>query len=285
MNTLSLYSDRLSLFQVNENNELVLKAIIPPTQLEQFDPALKFIITIADSGDPVLTYNQTFNIPITNIDIVADELPTVAITDMHLSENSKAGTVIGRLFYVNETSPENMYMSIEDNFENLFEIQNGTYLVLAKDFTTADTNSVFITVKVTDTVNLDFSLSKIALLVQRTCVDHQEMCKENEKCVVYNNTYSECECQQDFQKISDGICIEIDNCETGNTTTVPCQNGGTCIDDVNSFVCKCPDGFGGDHCEINKTSANPCSNHHCLNDAICLPNIGKFFCFLYYTNS
>ena len=40
--------------------------------------------------------------------------------------------------------------------------------------------------------------------------------------------------------------IDIDDC-IGD----PCQSGGTCIDEVASFQCKCPVGFTGLTCEIS----------------------------------
>ncbi|KAI8484244.1 WD repeat-containing protein 70 [Branchiostoma belcheri] len=40
----------------------------------------------------------------------------------------------------------------------------------------------------------------------------------------------------------------------------PCQNGGTCLDRVNSYVCACRIGFDGDLCEndIDYCDPNPC---------------------------
>ena len=34
----------------------------------------------------------------------------------------------------------------------------------------------------------------------------------------------------------------------------PCQNGGTCVDGVNSYGYLCPSGFSGDHCEGKNTT-------------------------------
>ena len=41
----------------------------------------------------------------------------------------------------------------------------------------------------------------------------------------------------------------------------PCVNGGTCVDDVETFVCVCSFGFGGFNC-AKKTlcEPNPCEN-------------------------
>ncbi|KAI3368916.1 hypothetical protein L3Q82_025886, partial [Scortum barcoo] len=39
-------------------------------------------------------------------------------------------------------------------------------------------------------------------------------------------------------------CTDIDDCQSN-----PCQNGGTCIDEINSFVCLCLPSYGGATCE------------------------------------
>ena len=38
---------------------------------------------------------------------------------------------------------------------------------------------------------------------------------------------------------------DIDDCASN-----PCQNGGTCNDEVNSYTCDCVPGHAGDNCEI-----------------------------------
>lgn len=32
----------------------------------------------------------------------------------------------------------------------------------------------------------------------------------------------------------------------------PCQNGGTCVDKVNSFQCICREGWEGEDCSVSK---------------------------------
>ncbi len=40
---------------------------------------------------------------------------------------------------------------------------------------------------------------------------------------------------------------DIDEC-----ASTPCQNGGTCNDDVNSYTCTCNAGYTGSDCETGK---------------------------------
>ena len=37
---------------------------------------------------------------------------------------------------------------------------------------------------------------------------------------------------------------DIDECWSD-----PCQNGGSCVDETNSYTCSCPSGFSGVNCE------------------------------------
>ena len=40
---------------------------------------------------------------------------------------------------------------------------------------------------------------------------------------------------------------DIDECASD-----PCQNDGTCVDQVDSFMCRCQEGYVGDVCELSK---------------------------------
>ena len=41
---------------------------------------------------------------------------------------------------------------------------------------------------------------------------------------------------------------DVDEC-----ASMPCQNNGTCVDDINRFTCDCISGFMGRFCETSKT--------------------------------
>ena len=40
--------------------------------------------------------------------------------------------------------------------------------------------------------------------------------------------------------------------DIGECSSDPCQNGGTCIDDINVFTCICVSGYTGDLCETSE---------------------------------
>lgn len=48
---------------------------------------------------------------------------------------------------------------------------------------------------------------------------------------------------------------------------IPCMNGGKCIG-VNT--CRCPNGFGGNHCEIGRHQRSACKKP--CRHGVCMPN-------------
>ena len=42
---------------------------------------------------------------------------------------------------------------------------------------------------------------------------------------------------------------DIDDC-----VGVTCQNGGACVDGIDSYSCTCVQGYAGTHCEIGRCS-------------------------------
>ena len=40
--------------------------------------------------------------------------------------------------------------------------------------------------------------------------------------------------------------------DIGECSSDPCQNGGTCIDEINAFTCNCMSGYTGDVCETSE---------------------------------
>ena len=57
----------------------------------------------------------------------------------------------------------------------------------------------------------------------------------------------------------------------------PCQPGSTCNDLVGHYICQCPLGYTGQHCEVNiddcGTGPSPCDN-----GGTCVDGIGSFTC-------
>ena len=40
------------------------------------------------------------------------------------------------------------------------------------------------------------------------------------------------------------LILDIDEC-----ASAPCQNGGTCVDVINAYICNCAPGYEGENCE------------------------------------
>jgi len=55
----------------------------------------------------------------------------------------------------------------------------------------------------------------------------------------------------------------------------PCQNGGTCRNDITDYNCICLSGTRGRDCSINEAD---CSNKECLNGAECVLGYGTSYC-------
>ena len=86
-----------------------------------------------------------------------------------------------------------------------------------------------------------------------------------------------CQCAPGFT----GSKCQTDTLNDCNSN--PCQNGGTCSDNVTYFTCQCASGFTGSHCETNisrqietkfSDNANNCTgspSHLCSNQTIETP--------------
>uniref|UniRef100_A0A8B9EVS5 Neurogenic locus notch homolog protein 1 n=1 Tax=Anser cygnoides TaxID=8845 RepID=A0A8B9EVS5_ANSCY len=75
------------------------------------------------------------------------------------------------------------------------------------------------------------------------------------------------------------------NCseEINECLSHPCQNGGTCIDLINTYKCSCPRGTQGVHCEINVDDCSPFFDPvtlgpKCFNNGKCTDRVGGYSC-------
>ena len=83
-----------------------------------------------------------------------------------------------------------------------------------------------------------------------------------------SNRISKCECPPEFY--GQRCEHQDDQCDVQ-----PCQNGGTCINDIGGFVCICIPGFSGAMCETN---INECASFPCENNGECRDQDNGFYC-------
>jgi hypothetical protein len=65
------------------------------------------------------------------------------------------------------------------------------------------------------------------------------------------------------------VCVRCAEC-----ASLPCRNGGTCVDGANGFTCTCPAGYSGRLCGTN---TNECASSPCLH-GICTDLLNGFSC-------
>lgn len=81
-------------------------------------------------------------------------------------------------------------------------------------------------------------------------------------------TQSICNIQGDWSHPP--ICEEVNEC-----LSQPCLNGGTCRDQVASFLCECDKGFSGNRCQ---TGGSKCLPDTCKNGGTCENKSGSYLC-------
>lgn len=63
--------------------------------------------------------------------------------------------------------------------------------------------------------------------------------------------------------------MEIDECQSN-----PCRNGGTCIDQLATYECICPEDYVGRQCEALRLIT--CENQPCRNGSTCTDGASKY---------
>ncbi|XP_065067473.1 neurogenic locus notch homolog protein 2-like isoform X3 [Rhopilema esculentum] len=82
--------------------------------------------------------------------------------------------------------------------------------------------------------------------------------------------------QHDFPAEKSNLIIWVKKqSDINECASSPCQNGGTCVDGVNGYTCKCVEGYGDPLC---KTDINECASSPCQNGGTCVDGVNGYTC-------
>lgn len=247
---------------------------IPTAVLTSANPVITITVRVSDNGDPIEYLQQNITLLVTNIQVVAAELPSVALDNLDVAEDSDVGTIIGTLYNVNQSVEDNIIFEFEKNPGGFFSIKDNKHLVLEKSLADYAGTSVTVVIRVRNVETFEQSSQEVTILIKQVdrCFNNGKTCDENARCVKLNATYHMCNCEHGFT--GNGYsCLNIDDCAGEDT----CQNGATCVDGIDTFSCICQKEFNGLRCEKSLQPENPCTKNPCKNNAACLSEDGKSY--------
>uniref|UniRef100_A0A3Q4HHJ3 Cubilin (intrinsic factor-cobalamin receptor) n=1 Tax=Neolamprologus brichardi TaxID=32507 RepID=A0A3Q4HHJ3_NEOBR len=75
-------------------------------------------------------------------------------------------------------------------------------------------------------------------------------------------------------------CFPLQTVQRVSCSSNPCQNGGTCLNLLNSYHCMCPGNWGGPNCatDVNECQVYSGTSQGCQNGATCVNTAGSFTC-------
>ncbi|XP_052713224.1 von Willebrand factor A domain-containing protein 2-like [Crassostrea angulata] len=94
-------------------------------------------------------------------------------------------------------------------------------------------------------------------------------CGHGGTCTKISDTTFSCFCLSGYDPATN-CATEINECDSN-----PCQNGATCVDELNRYSCNCIPGYMGTHCEID---IDECQSSPCQNGGSCNDLVNRFEC-------
>jgi len=200
---------------------------------------------------------------------------SLAITIFAFANTSQARYLLVEIVdepKIDDNSPRVLPVNFTTNVPET--LPTTTTRTTTSDSPDTETSSVSSTTAVTPLAT-DYSLCE-ELLVAVGCEFMRDQCNGNPLLDSNSQECQECsECCGECGGESFTTTTEISTSSQDKCASSPCQNGGTCVDGINSYTCNCKKGYIGSNCE---TDRDGCASSPCQNGGTCVDGINTHTC-------
>ena len=240
-------------------------------------------IEVVDNGQPPLSYTETIVVQIVDVNEVPSNIRLINMIGAEIPENVTIGKNIGELFADNPEETKQQLEFFLLNWNETFAVErvnNQSFLSTKKELDYDYATGYNLTVEVTDNGIPPLTAQGfVGIEIQRTdpCASGLLNCSERVVCQRINKTNGNCGCIDGYFR-KDYTCEELNECNANCTycedtkkacsakeQCLPCDNNGTCIDQLNAYQCSCLPGFSDARCKTNidECASTPCQNGTC----------------------
>ncbi|XP_032219423.2 protocadherin Fat 4 [Nematostella vectensis] len=190
-----------------------------------------------------------------------------------IAENQPQGGIVGQLLleYTNPPSPPMFKCSMTSCCHQIGQVKSDTYPYECMVATSQDNN-----VQQYNASAL-FYIDSSLVLRTRATLSYDVFSSTAGRVRVPVSCYDD---SKPLHFIGETYNVDVLKCNSsGQCPLAPdcarCDHGGTCVDKVNGFSCRCPAGYTGRRCEVD---IDDCASQPCQNGGTCKDGVTSFTC-------